>query len=332
EWAGLQAVGQVQLHNPSDDARRIEKRGAGVGPVTLSFLMALIFALAVVYVLEYIDTRVKSEYDVRRYLGLPLLGVIPNQKNHLITGDEVQGEVAEKFNTAATLIRSTSRELGMRSFIVSSAVAREGKTTVSVNLAAALARKGARVVLVDGDLRAPKIHEILGLSNRTGLSTILETRLDSRRVIEEGLPDPRQSESALGTAEALSASGVENLSVLTSGPPADSPIQLLESDRMHRLIKELSASADFVILDTPPVNVFGDALTMAGMADGCIFVVGSGLCHQHEVAWAKHLLGNVQANLLGVFLNRYAHKTSSDSYYYYYRSGSDRRKRVKAVV
>ena len=132
--------------------------------------------------------------------------------------------------------------------------------------------------------------------------------------------------------EVLEATSVENLSVLTSGPVSESPIQLLESDRMPRLIKELTISADFVIFDTPPINKVGDALTIAGLVDGCIFVVGSGMCEQHEVAWAKHLLANVQANVLGVFLNRYARRRGGDAYYYYYRSGSEARKRVKARV
>jgi Mrp family chromosome partitioning ATPase len=330
EWAGLQIVGQVQVHNPSDEPKRVEKRGAGAGPITLTMIMAVIFALGVVYILEYIDTRVKTEHDVRRFLGLPLLGVIPQNREHIVLDDSNRGEISEKFNTAATLVRSTARELGMKSFLVGSAVAREGKTTVAVNLAAALARKGARVVLVDADLRVPRIHEVLDLPNRNGLSTVLESRVDPRRLIENGLPEGDGAAST-GAVEALTGSSLEGLSVLTSGPSTDQPIQLLENDRMPRVIRELSDYADFVIIDTPPINNVGDALTLAGLVDGCIFVVGSGLCEQHEISWAKHLLANVQANLLGVFLNRYSRQRTG-AYYQYYYGGSRGRKRAKAAV
>ena len=89
--------------------------------------------------------------------------------------------------------------------------------------------------------------------------------------------------------------------------------------------------ADFVIFDTPPINRVGDALTIAGLVEGSILVVGSGLCDQHEVAWAKHLLANVQANLVGVILNLHARRHSGDSYYYY-QAGHEPRMRVKARV
>ncbi len=331
EWAGIQRLGQVQIHNPADAAKKLKKQGTGVGPIMLSVLMAMIFALGVVYVLEYIDTRIKTEHDVRRFLGLPLLGKIPQNRNHLILDPSLRGDIAEKFNTAATLIRSTARELGMKSLIVTSAVPKEGKTTVAINVAVALARKGARVVLVDADLRMPRIHEVLNIPNRIGLSTVLQSQLDPRRIIDGVLSESEHGGSSIGAAEVLVPTSIENLFVMTSGPLGETPDQLLESDRLQRLVKELTASADFVIFDTPPVNNVGDALTVASSVDGCIFVVGSGLCEQHDVAWAKHLLANVQANLLGVFLNRYWRRGAS-GYYYYQRSGSQERLHAKTLA
>ena len=322
EWAGLQAANQVQVHAPTDESKRINRQSLTVGALALSVLMAVFFALGVVYVLEYLDTRMKTEQDVRRYLGLPLLGLIPTQRKPLVTSEGSSAETAEIFNTAATLVRATARELGMKSFIVTSALAHEGKTTVAVNLAVSLARKGAKVVLVDGDLRGPRIHSLLGLANRTGLTTVLESRLDSARILEEVLSDSERGGARLGAVEALVETGIENLSVLPSGPVNDDPVALLESDRMPLLLKELSSAADFVIFDTPPVNLVGDALSLANHADGCIFVVGAGLAQHSDVAWAKHLLSNVQANLLGVFLNRSARQRTGGSYYrYYYQKG-----------
>jgi capsular exopolysaccharide synthesis family protein len=293
-------------------------------------VLAVLFALGVVFALEYIDTRVKTEGDVHRYLGLPLLARIPSDRDNLLTVEGVSCEIAEDFNTAATLVRSTARELGMKSFIVTSSVGQEGKTTVSVNLAVSLARKGARVILVDGDLRVPRLHEVLGLANEVGLSSVLESRLDPQRVIDGSIA-LTAADGGASAAEAVVPTEIENLSVLTSGPAPDDPIQLLESDRMYRLLKELSGMADFVIFDTPPVNQVGDALTLASAVDGTIFVVGSALCEQRDVAWAKHLLMNVQANLLGVILNRTPRRVGHDSYSSSYYRPSER-KRVAVEV
>jgi len=333
EWRGIQMWGQVQVRNLDSEAILLAKRGKGAGAIALTIIMALILALGAIYILEYIDTRVKTEEDVGRYLGLPLLEIIPNDRNrNLLLGENPRVDVAEKFNTAATLIRATARELGMKSFMVTSAVPKEGKTTVSVNLAVAMARKGVRVVLVDGDLRYPRIHELLGLPNKVGLTSLLDGQMDTRQVINGILTKTSQSDSSVGVADALTATDLDNLTVLTSGPPSYSPIQLIESDRMQWLLKELTEYADFVIFDTPPVNEIGDALAIAGLVDGTIYVVGAGLCDQSEVVWAKHLLTNVQANLLGVFLNRCSHRASARYPSYPYQASTDSRTRALARV
>jgi Mrp family chromosome partitioning ATPase len=131
--------------------------------------------------------------------------------------------------------------------------------------------------------------------------------------------------------EALQEISVTGLKVLTSGPPVQAAAKLLESDRFEEVLQQLGRSHDFVIFDTPPIDRVGDALTVASLVDGCIFVVGAGQCEQHDVTWAKHLLTNVQANLLGAFLNRYAQRRTREAEYYYGgRNGSKRRARVQA--
>ena len=329
QWIAAGQLGTVMVHDPAITARPIGRGGLGAGPLTLSMLMAFIFALGVVYVVEYVDTRVKSEDDIRRYLNLPLLGIIPKEAGpgRVLTDAPLQSEISEKFNTAATLIMSASRELNLRSLMVCSAIAREGKTTVSVNLAIALARKGARVVLIDGDLRLSQVHNLLGCSNHVGLANALDGQIDSQRIIEGVMTDDDFRGRTASALSVVQRSHVPNLDVIASGPPTSDPVQLLESGRLSKVIAELKQQYDFVIFDTPPINKVGDALTISSCVDGSIFVVGSGQTEQQDVSWAKHLLSNVQANVLGVFLNKFSKQRGGEYYYYY--SDNRRRKRSR---
>ncbi|MCI0651170.1 MAG: polysaccharide biosynthesis tyrosine autokinase [Planctomycetes bacterium] len=329
-WFSEGNLGSLVVYDPAVIVTKISLGGQGLGPLTLTLLMAFIFALGVVYIVEYVDTRVKTEHDIRRHLNLPLLGIIPKQSGSgcLLTQAPPQSEIAEKFNTAATLIQSISHELKIKTLMVCSAIAREGKTTVSVNLAVALARKGAKVVLVDADLRISQIHNLLRLPNHIGLSTILESRVDASQVIRGVMTDDEIAGSRPSAMARVQRSGVENLDVITSGPPCSDPVTLLESGRLARLVAELRQHYDFVVFDTPPINKVGDALTISSAVDGSIFVVGSGQAEQHDVTWAKHLLTNVQSNILGVFLNKFAKQRGSEYYYYYYENDR-KRKRVK---
>ncbi len=310
--------GQVRILDPGRSAYLIPVRGKGMGPLTLTVILALLAAFAAVYILEYIDLRVKNERDVTRFLSLPLLGVLPRVDRRELTQISAEGTpVAERFNTAATLVRTTARELDLHTFAVCSAVAREGKTTVSLNMAAALARKGTQVVLIDADMRMPQIHRLLGLSNEFGLSTLLSGWISPREVIDGIMGQEGAPTGIAVVSDALQETAVPGLRVLTSGPQVHGAAQLIESDRFQQVIRYLTESVDFVIFDTPPIDRVGDALTVASLVDGCIFVVGAGQCEQQDVTWAKHLLTNVQANLLGAVLNRYAQRRGREAEYYY---------------
>ncbi|MBN1420497.1 MAG: polysaccharide biosynthesis tyrosine autokinase [Planctomycetes bacterium] len=304
-------LGIVRVYDPEDAPRLLGKSGGSVPAIVLAGILAMLFAFGVVTMLEYIDTRVKSEHDIRQSLDLPLLAVIPKERTRdlFAIGSIRNADLSERFNTAATLLRTSARELSMKSFLIASAAAQEGKTTVAVNLAAALARKGSKVVLVDGDLRGPQIHTILGLRNNRGLSTLLEGRVDPETILQGSL-----SGDSIVVEDCIQQTTVENLFALPAGPVSEDPVLLIESDRMPRVIRKLTEFADFVIFDSPPVNKVGDALSIASIVDGSVLVIGSGQCDQRDVAWAKHLLANVQANILGVILNKDAERRPSDTY------------------
>jgi capsular exopolysaccharide synthesis family protein len=279
----------------------------------LAILFGVIMSIVIAYFLEYMDTNIKTEHDVRRHMNLPVLSMIGKAKKEVILTElPSKDPFAEHFNTAATLVRSAAQDLGLSSFLVTSTVPQEGKTTICVDLAIALARKGLRTIVVDGDLRIPTIHEVLEIDNSTGLSTILEGRSAS-------------DDSGIGVESYLKPTSIENLRVLTSGPiPAD-PINLLESARMKALIEELKDNCDYLIIDTPPIYNVGDTLTMASLVDATLFVVGSERVEQDQVTWAKHLLSNVNANILGVFLNMV--RVPGKTYYYYYNGYKSYRSR-----
>ncbi len=331
-WYADSRLGSVIVYDPAIKATPVVLRGGGFGPLTLTMLMAFIFALGIVYIVEYVDTRMKNEHDIRRHLNLPLLGIIPKEpeNDRLLVDAPLQSEISEKFNTAATLLQSVSSDLGIRALMVCSAIAREGKTTVSINLAVALARKGARVVLIDGDLRISQVHNLLRVPNHAGLSTVLDSRVNASQLLEGVMTDEELEGRQLGALNLVQSSGVENLDILPAGPQVADPVVLLDPTRLQRLVAELKQSYDFVIFDTPPINKVGDALTISSAVDGSVFVVGAGQAEQQEVTWAKHLLTNVQSNILGVFLNKFTKQRGGGEYYYYYYYNDKKRKRVKS--
>ena len=190
-----------------------------------------------------------------------------------------------------------------------------GKSLVAMHLAVALARKGLRVALVEGNLRHPALHEQLGLSNDVGLTSIIEGKSHEVEVEEDGLAgeeimemDPDDEDSVFAALQrAINA----NLFVLTRGPLCDSPITALVGSAMESTIKTLSRIMDYVVIDTPSVERGGESLALEALSDACIMAVGSGECESGEALWAKSLFTNVQTSVLGVVLNKCSKKTSS---------------------
>ncbi|MEE8143044.1 MAG: polysaccharide biosynthesis tyrosine autokinase, partial [Planctomycetota bacterium] len=330
-WLGEGRLGTVVVYDPAVGYTPVNVGGTGFAPLVLTILLAFVFALGCIYLIEYLDTRIKDDHDVRRHMDLPLLGVIPkeNSIDRVICDGTHKGTVPERFNTVAALLQNLSGKLGVKALMVCSAEAREGKTTISVNLAMALARKGARVVLVDGDLRISQVHNVLRLPNDAGLSTLLDTHVDPQQLLDGVLTAEELEGRQPSALDLLQQGPLENLYVLTSGPPSPDPVRLLDSRRLRHIVAEFKEYYDFVIFDTPPVNKVGDALCISEAVDGTIFVVGCSQVERRDVAWAKHLLSNIRCNFLGVLLNKSIHKLPSD-YTYYDSKGGRHHSRVRA--
>ena len=216
----------------------------------------------------------------------------------LVSETQPRGLAAEAYRTLRTNIQFASLDQPHRILIITSASAGEGKTTTAANFGVVNAQSGMRVVVIDADLRRPALHKIFGLPNTQGLTTAL-------------LQDQPIASLAQRTR-------VKNLSVLTSGPTAPNPAELVGSKRMRQLLEHATADFDLVLCDTPPIVAVADAVSLAAQCDGVIFVVRTGLV-QYEVI--RRTLGQIEAvkgRVLGVVLNNY--DVRRDGYYYdYYR-------------
>ena len=206
----------------------------------------------------------------------------------------VVAEAYRAFRTALLL----SRAGGLKVIVVTSANAREGKTTTAANLAVVLGQLGKKVLLIDGDLHKPRLHETLSLPNRVGLVSVLA----------EGA-DP---------AKALQRSGVPAVSVLTSGPSSPNPSVLLASESMARFLDAARSSADFVVVDSPPASLVADALILSNLADGVVLCVQGGVTPREQVARVRDSLRRAGANVLGVLINAVPDEPGGYGYGYGY--------------
>lgn len=218
--------------------------------------------------------------------------------NGLITVALPNSVVSEQFKALRTNIQFSMVDKRLKSVVVSSATPSAGKSTVAANLAVTFALQGNCVLIVDCDLRRPTVHRNFKLDNGFGLTTLLT---DSSGAIEDYLND----------------SGVEGLFVLTGGPVPPNPAELLSSNRMQQLEKEMADKFDLVIYDTPPLLSFTDAQILAGREDGTIFVIHHGVDTKEEIFKASESLKIVNANVLGVVYNHVPVKSKDHGYYYY---------------
>lgn len=287
-----------------------EEKAAGVTPtltqpLTLIGLMSLIVAITIAYLFEYLDTKIHSDYDIRRNLNLPILSIferLPRGESPLLLDITPRHPIAEAFHRAATILRTGMQEGGEKVMMVTSAVPEEGKTTMAVNLGVSFARKGLRTLVIEGDLRIPQLHRVFGLDNVEGVAT---------------LPARIEGEVAEALGSRLHHTVVEGLDAIVGGPSPEQPMATLESPAVAQVVEWARKSYDIVIFDTPPVTSVGDALVLAQHCDGVLMVVGAGIADRRTITWAKHLLGTVKAKLYGAALNL-ARKDRTSQYYYYY--------------
>ena len=271
------------------------------------FLLGLVLGIGLAFVRERLDDSLRGRSDLEDLLGAPVLAVVPRVSNwkkrddsFLVSIEQPKASVAEVYRTLRTSVLFASAQRGLKSLMVTSPTAGEGKTTTASNLAVVLSDAGKRVILVSSDLRKPRIHRFFDVSNEKGLSSVLAGEVKPW----EAMADP----------------GRGHLRILTSGPVPAHPAELLQSEQMGELIEELREVADFVILDTAPVLLVADALAIAPLADGVLLVVDSENTHRGAVVQAREQLEQVGAPLIGAVLNNFDPAKARSAYYGYYGS------------
>jgi capsular exopolysaccharide synthesis family protein len=268
--------------------------------LALALVLGGMLGVGFAFLRDFLDDAIRSDEEAVRATGRPVLGHIPawsgnGRGDRAVTLMEPASPAAEAFRTLRTNLRFLAVEQPIRSLIVTSAQAGEGKTTVAANLAVAAARSGSRVMLIGADMRKPTIHRLFGISAGRGLSDILS--------------------GEVSFADAIRDVGVTNLRVVTSGDIPPNPTELLASGRMQAFIAQASELADLVIYDGPPLLGVADALELAPRMDASLLVVDVGNARRSAVKASAERLAGINAHLAGLTMNRI---DVDDSYYGYY--------------
>ncbi len=313
-----------------------------VGPprarnIAIALLLSLMAGVGLSILLESLDDTLKSIEDVDRYTHLPTLALIPapraerllkgrgqkntglatmREHNALMLIEDVRSPVAEAYRHLRTSLLLSSAGQPPRSVLVTSSQPSEGKTTTAVNTAMMLAQTGVEVLLLDCDLRRPRIHSHFGLSNSRGLTNYLagEASLDELMSPADKMP---------------------NLKIMPSGHVPPNPAELLGSDEMRRLLQDLSTRFVHIIIDSPPAISFTDAAILSTLVDGVMLVVHGGRSSRNIVRRARQQLLDVGAHIYGIVLNNVKLESSDYNYYVgyyanYYESADEQEQAEQA--
>ena len=285
--------------------RNIIKTSIGLG--------LLIFA-GVAIGLSFLDDRVKSAWDIEGFIGAQLLGIIPELANvpesdkHALIKNSQNSPGTEAFLSVYSAIKINSKLDFPKSILVSSTVPGEGKTMVSCNLAAAFARHGKRVLLIDCDMRRPMLHRHFQLANEAGLLTWFEAGAH--------WTDDPFTDASLGFAKVD-----ENLYLLRSGGRSKSPTELLENPAFGQFIERMKKHFDLIVIDSPPMGAVTDALLIAARTDETLYVCRFNCAHRKHIRLYIKQLKESKNELLGIVLNGLsARRIEYYSNYRYYRS------------
>ncbi|MGG6380040.1 polysaccharide biosynthesis tyrosine autokinase [Paenarthrobacter sp. NEAU-H11] len=266
----------------------------------LGLLMGLALGMGAAMLRSALDTKIRGESDVRRITDVPILGGLSFDadaaKKSLLTQVPPQSPRAESFRQIRTNLQFAHVSHSSKTVLVTSSVPGEGKSTTAINMAIALAQAGQRVALVDADLRRPMVGEYLGLERSAGLTTALIGSATLEELIQQW--------------------GTDELYVLTSGEIPPNPSELLGSGAMQAAIDRLELDFDVVIIDAPPLLPVTDASVLAQRVGGVVLVVGSQQVKASDLEKSLTALEMVDAELLGVVLNKLPSK-GPDAYAYY---------------
>ena len=283
------------------DAAQVDSKPVSPTPrrtTAFALIVGLFLGIAVALLVDYFDNSLRGEDDLGKAVAVPVLGVIPRLKHwkqkeaHVVTREEPTSAPAEAYRAFRTAVHYLSFDRGLKVIQITSAKPGDGKTTTSTNLAVASARAGQSVLLIDCDLRRPRVHEFFGLRNEVGFTTsLVGASLDE--VIQEVEGEPR-------------------LSIISSGPQLPDPSEILASATARGFIESTRERFDLVIIDSPPVLAVSDPLVLLGSVDGVILVASAKQSDRRDVVRATEQLSQLDTVILGTVLNSFDQTSSSD--------------------
>ncbi|PID86749.1 MAG: hypothetical protein CSB13_02735 [Chloroflexi bacterium] len=278
--------------------------------VLIAGVLGAVLAGFAAYLIEFLDDRVRTPQELERIVDVPVLMGISSEKlvldNSLIVSEEPRSPVSEMFRDLRTKIQIAYQGNENRSLLVTSATAQEGKSFVSANLALVFVQAGFKTLLIDADLRIPDQHLLFKKENKYGLTDIL--RKPSYLADEEGTFS--ELDHYITRVPDL------NLDLITSGSHANNPSELLTSPTMKRLISHVSRRYDFVIIDSAPSLMLTDSLVLGYVVGGVLMVINAQKASRDQVQQFVSRYRNVDANIIGITMNKLVHKKQNQYYYY----------------
>lgn len=277
----------------------------------LGLILGLGLGVGSAFLRERMDNRLSGREEFEEATGVPALAVVPKvqdwkkrDKTELITLVKPKSQSAEAYRTMRTNLQYIARRDDVRMVELTSSTLGEGKTTTTANLGVALAQTGKRVIIISCDLRKPRLHRFFGLENKVGISSLVAGNATLAEATQR-------------------VPGLDSLRLIASGPVPPNPAEMLGSEQIQRLLKGLRSSADFVLLDTPPVSAVSDALVLAPESDAVILVADASKATRSQIETVRDQLEQVGANIIGGIFNNFDPSTAKYGYYYrgYYRYG-----------
>lgn len=263
----------------------------------LGFLLGLTLGVGAAIIRDMLDTRIHCVEDLEMLTDLPVIGRIALHEQlsqrPLVVHEDPRSPRSEAFRTLRTNLRFIGSRDTPRSYVLSSPMPSEGKTHVVANLAVVLAETGARVALVEADLRRPRLAEVMGIEGGAGLSDVLSEQATLEEVLQPW--------------------GSQHLTVLPAGQIPPNPSELLGSPQMQQLLAELEAQNDYVLVDTPPILPVTDAAVVSTFVNGTLLVTAVGKTRRQDVQLAIESLQTTESGLLGIIINKLPVKSSDAS-------------------
>jgi succinoglycan biosynthesis transport protein ExoP len=282
----------------------------------LGLMIGLGTGIALAFAIEALDNTLKTQQDVEQFLGTPVLGLVPviggspgaealQQGDNLRERDlgvflDPKSVAAECCRSIRTNILFMSPDRPLKTMVVTSPSPQEGKTTTAINLGVTMAEAGGRVLIVDTDMRRPRLHRSFGVPNQTGISSVIV----GKATLEE----------------AIKHTDVPNLDVLPCGPVPPNPSELLHTDRFGVVLAEMAKLYDRIILDSPPTSAVTDPAVLGNLADGVVLVIKAGETTREAAMHARRQLATAKARLFGVVVNAIDFSNPAYGYEYYYRN------------